>query len=118
MALFHPASLADRLAAGKTGTWRRCVGTRDSKPGIAQASKSGQASSAPSVAAAAAASVAAVLLMHATPSASLASNVRLQDVDSPLMKRGLQAATQGNLVEAERCFQIILQVYTDTPTST
>eukprot|EP00890_Picochlorum_soloecismus_P002475 jgi/Picsp_1/3228/NSC_06068-R1_tetratricopeptide tpr_1 repeat-containing protein len=38
-------------------------------------------------------------------SESLAENVRLEDVESPLLKSGLEAATQGRLDAAERFFQ-------------
>ncbi|KAL4458527.1 hypothetical protein ABPG75_013392 [Micractinium tetrahymenae] len=52
--------------------------------------------------------LAAALLLAAPAPAAHAYNVRLEDVDSPTMQAGLRAATEGQLEEAERFFQIYL----------
>lgn len=49
--------------------------------------------------------VLAAKLLDGACSAALAENVRLEDVESPLLKSGLEAATQGRLEAAERFFQ-------------
>ena len=55
---------------------------------------------------------AALLALSGGPAA--AANVRLEDVSSPALKAGLEAATSGRFTEAERLFQVFLQSEPDS----
>jgi tetratricopeptide (TPR) repeat protein len=57
---------------------------------------------------------AAAALALAPPPPCLAENVRLQDVESPTLRAGLEAATSGRLDAAERLFQVYLQEAPDS----
>jgi tetratricopeptide (TPR) repeat protein len=58
---------------------------------------------------AAAAAAAACLLSLAPGGPALAENVRVEDVSSPTLRAGLEAANRGDLGAAERLFQIYIE---------